>query len=88
MAPRLLGQVMQQPEDKLVTPLSLAVDVVLAIAFFVYMYSVVSTHVPSKSHRMILLWGAACSACLTAVFWLSLQMFRAVVRAQRRASKG
>jgi hypothetical protein len=79
---------MQQPEKKLVTPLSLAVDAVLVIVFFVYMYTVVSTHVPSKDHRMIMLWGAVGSSCLTVVFWLALQMFRVVAHAQRQASRG
>ncbi|HEY5079697.1 MAG TPA: hypothetical protein VII43_07605 [Opitutaceae bacterium] len=79
---------MQQPEKKLVTPLSLAVDAVLVIVFFIYMYSVVSTHVPSKDHRMIMFWGAAGSSCLTVVFWLALQMFRVVAHGQRRASRG
>jgi hypothetical protein len=79
---------MQKPEDKLVTPASLAVDAVLVIIFFIYMYSVVSTHVPSKDHRMILFFGASCSACLTLVFWLALQMFRVVVKVQRAESKG
>ena len=79
---------MQQPERKLVTPLSLAVDAVLVIVFFVYMYTVVSTHVPSKDHRMIMFWGAAGSSCLTVVFWLTLQMFRVVAHGQRRASGG
>ena len=63
-------------------------DAVLVIAFFIYMYGVASTHVPSRDHRMVLFWGAACSACLSAVFWLSLQMFRVVVRAERAAPKG
>jgi hypothetical protein len=85
---RLLEHAMKQPERKLVTPLSLVVDAVLVIVFFIYMYSVVSTHVPSKDHRMIVFWGATCSACLTVVFWLALQMFRVVARAQREASKG
>jgi hypothetical protein len=74
---------MQKQERKLVTPASLAVDAVLVILFFVYMYSVVSTHVPSKDHRMILLWGAAGSLCLTIVFWLTLQMLRVIVKVQR-----
>jgi hypothetical protein len=78
---------MQQQESKLVTPASLAVDAVLVIVFFFYMYGVASTHVPSKDHRMILFWGAMGSACLTAVFWLTLQMFRVVVRAQRAGAK-
>ena len=76
---------MADSEQKLVTPASLAVDAVLVIAFFLYMYSVLSTHVPSRDPHMILLWGALSSACLTGVFWLALQMFRVVYRAQRAA---
>jgi hypothetical protein len=78
---------MTKPETKFVTPVSLAVDAVLVVLFFIYMYSVVSTHVPSKDHRMILLWGALCSTCLTIVFWLALQMFRVVIRLQREQAK-
>jgi hypothetical protein len=80
---RFHGSLMQQKEKKLVTPLSLLVDAVLVIAFFIYMYTVVSTHVQSHSHRMIMLWGVLCSLCMTVVFWLALQMFRVVVKAQR-----
>ena len=79
---------MQQQENKLVTPASLAVDAVLVIAFFSYMYWVASSHVPSKDHRMVMFWGAVCSSCLSAVFWLALQMIRAVARHQRAISKG
>jgi len=84
---RLLVRDMQQQENKLVTPGSLAADSILVIAFFVFMYGVVSSHVPSRDHRMILIWGGACSLCLTCLFWLALQMLRVVVRAQREASK-
>jgi len=79
----LLGGAMQKPERKLVTPFSLAVDAVLVIAFFVYMYGVTSTHVPSRDHRMVVFWGVVTSSCLAAVFWLALQMFRVVAKAQR-----
>jgi uncharacterized membrane protein YbhN (UPF0104 family) len=79
----LLGGAMQNPERKLVTPFSLAVDAVLVIAFFVYMYGVTSTHVPSRDHRMVVFWGVVTSSCLAAVFWLALQMFRVVAKAQR-----
>ncbi len=78
---------MQQPENKHVTPASLAVDAILVIAFFLLMYHVTVSHVPSKDPRMLLLWGGACSFCLTLVFWLALQMFRVVVRAHREAQK-
>jgi len=79
---------MQQPETKLVTPASLAVDAVLVIAFFIYMYGVVSTHVPSKDHRMVMLWGGAAAVCLSLVFWLTIQMFRVVLKVQREGAKG
>ena len=84
---RFLCETMPQPERKLVTPVSLAVDAVLVIVFFVYMYSVTSTHVTSIDHRMIVLWGLVTSSCITAVFWLALQMFRVVVMAQRNPPK-
>jgi hypothetical protein len=71
----------------MVTPTSLAVDAVLVIAFFIYMYGVVSTHVPSKDHRMVLFWGALCSSCLSAVFWLAIQMIRVVARHQGELSR-
>jgi len=76
----LLGR-MSQSEKKLTSPASLAVDAVLVIGFFLYMYTVVSKHVPSNDKSMILLWGALCSACMTGVFWLAIQMFRVVLRA-------
>ena len=78
---------MAQPAPKLVTPLSLLVDAVLVVAFFIYIYSVVSTHVPSSDPKMIVVWGAYTASCLTAVFWLALQMFRVTYRAQRDARK-
>jgi hypothetical protein len=84
---RLLQVFMEPPKRKLVTPASLAVDAVLVVAFFLFMYGVVSGHVPSKDHRMVLLWGALCSGCLTAVFWLALQMIRVVASHQRAISK-
>ncbi len=80
---------MAQKDQRLsVTPASLAVDGVLVIGFFVYMYTVLASHVPSSNPRMIHLWGALGSSCLTGVFWLALQMFRVTLRAQREAKKG
>ena len=80
---------MSEPEQmqKLTSPVSLLVDAVLVVVFFIYMYSVVSTHVPSTDPKMILIWGLYTSACLTGVFWLALQMFRVTYRAQRESRK-
>ncbi len=78
---------MSQPETKLTSPVSLAVDAILVLAFFLFIYSLVSTHVPSNDPQMIRLWGMLCSACMSGVFWLCIQMFRVVLRAQRAAGK-
>lgn len=78
---------MAQPEEKLVTPVSLLVDAILVLGFFLFLYSLVSKHVPSNDPRMILLWGGLCAACMSGVFWLCIQMFRVVLRAQLRARK-
>jgi hypothetical protein len=78
---------MSQPEKKFVTPVSLAVDAILCVAFFAFMYTVLAPHVPSNDSRMILLWGGLTSACMTGVFWLCIQMFRVVLRAQRESRR-
>lgn len=78
---------MAAPENKLVTPLSLAVDAVLVIGFFVFMYTIVSPHVPSDDKTDILIWGGLTSACMSGVFWLAVQMCRVVYRAQKAAQK-
>ena len=74
---------MSQPETKFTSPTSLIVDAVLVIAFFYVIFGIVSPHVPSTDKKMILVWGALCSACMSGVFWLCIQMFRVVLRAQR-----
>ena len=79
---RLL-RLMAQPGTKLTSPASLLVDAILVIGFFLYIYSIVSPHVPSNDKSMILLWGGLCAACMTGVFWLCVQMFRVVLRTQR-----
>ena len=78
-----LFRAMAQPETKLTSRASLALDAVLVTGFFILIFSLVSSHVPSHDKVMIMLWGGLCSACLSAVFWLCLQMFRMVLRAQR-----
>ncbi len=78
---------MAQSEPKLVTPVSFVVDMILVVAFFLFLYSIVSPHVPSNDPRMIMLWGGLTSACMSSVFWLCIQMFRVVLRAQRAAQK-
>lgn len=78
---RLLAR-MSQPVTKFTSPASLSVDAVLVVGFFIFIYGIVSPHVPSTDKSMILLWGGLCAACMSGVFWLCVQMFRVVLKAQ------
>lgn len=78
---------MDQPERTHPSPVSLLVDAVLVGVFFVFIYTLVSPHVPSNDRRMIVLWGGLCAACMSGVFWLCIQMFRVVLRAQLEARR-
>jgi hypothetical protein len=78
---------MAQPETKYATPASIAVDAVLVAIFFAILYSAVKGHVPSNDPKMIMLWGGLTAACMSGVFWLVIQMFRVVLRAQLEARK-
>jgi hypothetical protein len=66
---------------------SLAVDAVLTLAVFVFLTWIMTGHVPSNDPFNIWFWAAMTALCMTAVFWLALQMFRAVLRKQREAGR-
>jgi len=78
---------MAQSEKKYVTPVSILVDAILVIGFFVYMFGVLKPHVPSNDPKMITLWALLTSACMSGTFWIAIHMFRVVFRAQREAKK-
>jgi protein-S-isoprenylcysteine O-methyltransferase Ste14 len=78
---------MSQSSTKLATPASIAVDAVLVLAFFAFLFKVVAPHVPSRDPNMIRLFAGLTAACMSGVFWLCIQMFRVVLRAQREARK-
>jgi hypothetical protein len=78
---------MSQPNQRLVTPTSLAVDAVLVVAFFSILFSLLRSHVQSHDPLMIAFWAGLTSACLSSVFWLAIQMFRVVYRAQKASKK-
>ncbi|MEN9663451.1 MAG: hypothetical protein RL324_2400 [Verrucomicrobiota bacterium] len=74
---------MSQQAGKSYTPVSLAVDAVLVITFFAIIYTLVAPHVPSHNQVWITVWGGLTASCMSAVFWLCIQMFRVVLKAQR-----
>lgn len=78
---------MAQSEQKNVTPVSLLIDAVLVIGFFAILFSVVKSHVPSNDPKMITLWSGLTAGCMSGVFWLCIQMFRVVLRAQLEARR-
>ena len=78
---------MSSPLGKLTSPTSLAVDAVLVLSFFAFMYWLVESHVPSNDPNMVMLWAGLTSACMSSVFWLAVQMVRVVLKAQLMAKK-
>jgi hypothetical protein len=79
---------MSQPSSpKTVTVLSLAVDAIAVLGFFIAIFTLVRPHVPSVDPRMVILWSGLTAACLSGVFWLALQMFRVVLAAQRARTR-
>jgi hypothetical protein len=78
-----LSSMSQPSSPKTVSLLSLAVDAVAVLGFFVVIFTLVRPHVQSVDPRMVILWSGLTAACLSGVFWLALQMFRVVLAAQR-----
>jgi hypothetical protein len=78
---------MATSEKKSFSPVTLVVDLVLTAAFFLFIFSVIKSHVPSNDPRMIMLWGGAGAACMSGVFWLAWQMVKTVYRFQRDSNK-
>lgn len=78
---------MSSPTAKMVTPVSLIVDAILVIGFFLFMYGLLESHVPSNDKSMVMLWAGLGSACMSGVFWLAIQMFRVVLRVHRADHK-
>ena len=78
---------MDQPERKPLRGLTLALDAGLTLAVFVFFTWILRSHVPSSDPFHIWLWAAVTASCLAALFWLALQMFRAVLRAQLAAKR-
>jgi predicted exporter len=67
---------------------AIAVDLLITLVVFVAMVFVLRSHVPSETPMVILAVSAFTSACVTAVFWLAMQMFKAVLSHQREKTDG
>jgi RimJ/RimL family protein N-acetyltransferase len=80
-------RLMAQPEKKPFSPVVLMIDLVLCAAVFLFFKSLIVPHVPSSDPKMITLWSALASSCMTGVFWLALQMVKVVYRFQVSSRK-
>ena len=78
---------MDQPDRKPLRGLTLALDAGLTLVVFAFFTWILRSHVPSNDPFHIWLWAAVTASCLAALFWLALQMFRAVLRAQLAAKQ-
>ena len=76
---------MDLPKGKPADRAALALDAFLTLAVFAFFTWILRSHVPSNDPVFIWLWGAITASCLTALFWLALQMFRVVLQAQLEA---
>jgi len=73
----------ESPDVQLIHKSDFIVDAVVTGAFFVFMFFVVRSHVPSNDPKMVFLWSAGTAACMSGVFWLASWMFRVVYRYQK-----
>ncbi|KXU34083.1 hypothetical protein AXK11_09095 [Cephaloticoccus primus] len=73
---------------KTVSPLGVVIDLAFVAGFFLIIFNVVQSHVPSNDPAMVLLWSVLTAACLSGTFWIAIQMFRVVLRAQLQRNRG
>lgn len=71
-------------EQTHVTPKTIAVDLILVAAIFVFWFRVCKSHVPSESEFFQIFFGALTALSITGVFWMAIQMFRVVVAGEKK----
>jgi hypothetical protein len=71
-------------KPKLITKWGVVVDLTLTVVFFAWMTTVLKKHVPwVESGETAVLCGALlCSACLSGVLWMALNLFRVTLADQ------
>jgi hypothetical protein len=71
-------------EQKHVTPVTIAIDLVLVAILFVFWFGICKSHVPATDPKFVNLFGALTAISITGVFWIAIQMFRVVVAGEKR----
>lgn len=70
-------------EQKHVTPVTIAVDLVVCAVFFGFMFGWLKPHVPSYNPFFIAFFAASTSLCISGVLWMAIQMFRIVAAGEK-----
>lgn len=70
-------------EQKHVTPVTIAIDLVLVAVVFFFMFGWVKSHVPSSDPKFVTIFGGLTALCVTGVVWMAIQMFRVVVAGEK-----
>jgi hypothetical protein len=75
---------MDNLRPKLVSKSGAILDVILTVIFFVWMTGILKKHVPwvEEGETAVLVGAAACSLCLSGVFWMALSLFRVTLADQ------
>jgi hypothetical protein len=74
---------MAHSDKPLIRKFDFVVDLIVVGAFFVFIFFLVRSHVPSNDPMWVTVWSAGTAACMSGVFWLALWMLRVVFRYQR-----
>ncbi len=72
-------------KPKLITKWGVVVDLTLTVIFFAWMTTVLEKHVPwggEASPTAVLVGALLCSACLSGVLWMALNLFRVTLADQ------
>jgi hypothetical protein len=65
-------------QPKLVTRRGMIIDLVLTAIFFVIMSQFLRSNVMDEREAVVTFFAAYTALCVSGVFWLALQLFRAV----------
>jgi len=71
-------------KPKLITKWGVIVDLTLTVVFFAWMTTVLKKHVPwvEAGETAVLAGALLCSACLSGVLWMALNLFRVTLADQ------
>lgn len=75
-------------EQKHVTRLTVAVDLLLCALVFCALFGWVKPHVPNNDPVFVNFFGASTALCVTGVVWMALQMFRIVAAGEKNLKAG